>query len=320
MRRILLGAVAAVFVVGLIYGSWSIFDVDVADADNGATAGDTRDGARRVSVEPPPAADGEAADEPGTADDKGDPGEPAGGTPASGAPDPANRAGGAPASGSGNAPAATERPADTSPANLQESQDPQDPALVALRRAAAAYEDVRSLSADFVLTAQNPLLRSTSTSRGTLFQRSPDRLLLRFSEPAGDRVVVDGTWIWTYYPSADSSQVIRTSAGQGTGGVDLRAQFIGEPERRFRAELTGTEAVGGRTADALRLMPRERAAYRELRVWVDRQDGLARRFEIVEANGAVRRFDLSGLRVNPSLADDLFRFEPPPGVRVITAG
>ena len=34
-----------------------------------------------------------------------------------------------------------------------------------------------------------------------------------------DRVVVDGTWIWTYYPSADSTQVIRTSAGQGTGGV-----------------------------------------------------------------------------------------------------
>ncbi|MEX0891439.1 MAG: outer membrane lipoprotein carrier protein LolA [Gemmatimonadota bacterium] len=319
MRRILIGAVAAVFVVGLIYGSWSIFDVDVADADNGASAGETRDGARRVNVEPPPAADGDAADATDTPDGQRDPAAP-GGTPASGAPEPANRTGGAPASGSGTTPATTERPADPNPADLQEPQDPQDPALVALRRAAAAYEDVRALSADFVLTAQNPLLRSTSTSRGTLFQRSPDRLLLRFSEPAGDRVVVDGTWIWTYYPSADSSQVIRTSAGQGTGGVDLRAQFIGEPERRFAAERTGTEAVGGRQADVLKLLPRERAAYRELRVWVDRQDGLARRFEIVEANGAVRRFDLSGLRVNPNLADDLFRFEPPPGVRVITAG
>jgi outer membrane lipoprotein carrier protein len=309
MRRILIGVVAAVFVVGLIYGSWSIFDVDVEDAGKADAAAETRDGARRVSVEPPPTADGERPAAVGNELDA------AGGTRTAGDPGAAGRPGDAPSATAEKAPPAAELPADAAG-----GRDPQDPALVALRRAATAYEDVRSLRADFTLRAENPLLRSTSTSRGTLFQRSPDRLLLRFTQPAGDRVVVDGTWIWTYYPSADSTQVLRTAAGHGTGGVDLRAQFIGEPERRFQAERTGTEAVDGRPADVLRLIPRQDAAYRELRVWVDRQDGLARRFEIVEANGAVRRFDLADLQVNPTLADELFRFEPPPGVRVITAG
>jgi outer membrane lipoprotein-sorting protein len=31
----------------------------------------------------------------------------------------------------------------------------------------------------------------------------------------------------------------------------------------------------------------------------------------------VRRFDLSNLRINPTLGDALFRFTPPAGVRVV---
>ena len=189
-----------------------------------------------------------------------------------------------------------------------------------LTRASAAYGRVRSLRADFSQVTRNPLLGSTTTSRGTLFQRRPDRLLLRFTQPQGDVLVSDGRFFWVYYPSVDPKQVIRMPASRGAGGVDLQAQFLGDPVRRFHATLLRSESVGGRPANVLRLVPKNEAAYKELTVWLDRADNLARRFEVTEMNGSVRRFDLSGLRVNTPLSDALFRFQPPPDAHVVDQG
>ncbi len=198
-------------------------------------------------------------------------------------------------------------------------QSAQNPAVnEILERAAAAYENVRSMQAEFTMTMTNPLLRRTTNSRGTLYQRRPDRIALRFSEPAGDVIIGDGRHFWIYYPSVDEQQVIRMPAGQGAaGGVDLHAQFVGDPTERFRATLHGTEQVAGRPAHVLTLEPRGPVAYTALRVWLDTDDYLARRFEIVEESGAVRRFEFTRLRTNLTLEDATFRFTPPAGARIV---
>jgi len=196
--------------------------------------------------------------------------------------------------------------------------DEQDAGAQALRAAAAAYERLRSLRAGFTMVVQNPLLRRTTTSRGALYQRSPDRIKLAFTDPAGDVIVGDGTWFWIWYPSVDSLQVMRSPAAHaGSGGVDLRAQFVGNPLERFRYTLNGTETVADRQASVLTLIPIEDAGYRQLKVWIDARDGLARRFEITEHSGLTRRFDLERLEINPALDDAVFRFTPPAGARII---
>lgn len=181
-----------------------------------------------------------------------------------------------------------------------------------LRRAAAAYANVNAMRAEFVQRRENPLLNSTLTSRGTLYQRSPDRFALRFSQPAGDVIIADGRHFWVYYPSVDRRQVIRAPATQGgAGAVDLKAQFIGNPVERFRHTYHGTEKLAGRTAHVLTLMPRNDAGYKSLKVWIDGMDSLVRRFIIVEPTGAEVEFQLSNLAVNPNIANDVFRFTPP---------
>jgi outer membrane lipoprotein carrier protein len=195
---------------------------------------------------------------------------------------------------------------------------PRDGAAV-LRRAAAAYEGVRSMRADFVMNFTNPLLRQQVTSRGTIYQRQPDRIALRFSDPDGDMIIGDGEYFWVYYPSNNAQQVVRApAAAAGESAVNLQAQFIGNPVERFEHTLEGTESVGGRMAHVLMLVPRQRAEYRSLRVWLDDRDALARRFEITEHNGAVRRFDLANLAVNPAIPDAVFRFTPPAGANIVT--
>jgi outer membrane lipoprotein carrier protein len=213
---------------------------------------------------------------------------------------------------------AVEEEQDSSTGVTPPAEETQDAAAI-LRRAASAYEDVRSMRAGFTMAVDNPLLRTTTNSRGTLYQKSPDRIKLEFSDPDGDVIVGDGTHFWVYYPSVDRNQVIRTPAGEAgaSGSVDLRAQFVGNPVTRFDFALEGTEAVAGRPAHILTLVPKQEMGYRQMKVWIDQQDGLARKFDIVEHSGLTRHLQLSSLEINPALGDAVFRFTPPPGARII---
>jgi outer membrane lipoprotein-sorting protein len=52
-------------------------------------------------------------------------------------------------------------------------------------------------------------------------------------------------------------------------------------------------------------------------IWLDREDALPRRLEILEQSGATRTLQLSRLRVNAPIADNTFRFKVPAGARVV---
>jgi outer membrane lipoprotein carrier protein len=196
-------------------------------------------------------------------------------------------------------------------------QGTQDGAAI-LKRASVAYGKVKSMRADFVQHRENPLLNSTTTSRGTLYQKSPDRFALKFSQPAGDVIIADGRYFWVYYPSVDRRQVLRANATEsGAGAVDLQAQFIGDPVKRFKYTNEGSQKVGGRTVHALTLVPRSDVGYKSMKVWIDGIDSMVRRFQITESTGALVEFQLSNLSVNPALGNDIFQFSPPAGAKVI---
>jgi outer membrane lipoprotein carrier protein len=207
-------------------------------------------------------------------------------------------------------------PSSPAPAGAKGSGTSQDRAVEILRQAEAAANGVRTLEADFVQNLTVPLLNQTQRSAGKMYQKRPDRFLMRFSDPAGDVMVADGRHFWLYYPSTDRTQVIRTSIANGAGQVDLQRQFLSNPAQRYVSTLAGEESVGGRPAYVLSLVPRGDSPYRLLRVWVDKSDHLVRRFEMTEENESVRRVELSNLRINGPVADNLFIFTPPAGTQV----
>src|SRR5207249_9889997 len=62
-----------------------------------------------------------------------------------------------------------------------------------IQRAIVAWSRVKTLRATFEQTVTNPITGSALASKGELQQRKPGRLAITFSEPEGDRIVVDGT-------------------------------------------------------------------------------------------------------------------------------
>lgn len=192
----------------------------------------------------------------------------------------------------------------------------QDPVAI-LERASERHRSLASFCADFRQEIQNDLLRQTTRSEGELCQARPDRFEMRFTDPPGDRVVADGTHLWVYFPSADPGQAIRTTLDVTGAHFDLHEEFLSDPGRRYAPTLQGTEEVSGRTTQVIALEPLEPSPYLRARVWIGADDHLIHRVEITEDEGFVRTVELDDFRMNPGLAADRFRFEPPPGVQVI---
>ena len=189
-----------------------------------------------------------------------------------------------------------------------------------LDRAVRKYKAVKTVRASFRQTITNPLLGQTVTSAGELVQRRPNHVSVRFTDPAGDRIVADGAWVWFYLPSSTPGQVVRTRiAKDGSGSPDLTAQFLNAPASRFEVSDLGREKVNGRTARVLSLVPRPGvdAAFTKAIVWVDSADALIRQFELTEPSEIVRRVTITKLTLNPVIPASAFRFTPPSGTKVV---
>ena len=204
-------------------------------------------------------------------------------------------------------------------AAAQGARSAPDP-LAILEEASQRYARASSLCADFRQVLTVPLLNQRREGSGLLCQAGSDRFAMRFSDPEGDAVVVDGEHVWVYYPSQDPRQVIRAplSVSADGSGLDLHREFLHDPRQKYDATYQGTETVSGRTAHRILLKPRRDARYREAIVWIDTGDRTVSRIEIHDENGSVRTVHLSNIRFEPTIPEGTFVFTPPAGTQVIT--
>lgn len=199
-------------------------------------------------------------------------------------------------------------------------------ALAVLAEAEHTYEGVDTMCADFRQTIEVPLLQQSSEGAGRLCEARPNLFSMRFEEPEGDLIVVDGRHVWMYTPSHDEDQVIQLPLSASSDGraIDFRREFLEEPGERYDVTLMRTVEAGRPPAPddeatyLLSLVPRGSTEYEEARVWIGADSHLIRRVEIHEENGSVRTIAISGIDLHAAPSPDTFSFTPPPGTRVIT--
>ncbi|HJR15477.1 MAG TPA: outer membrane lipoprotein carrier protein LolA [Gemmatimonadales bacterium] len=186
-------------------------------------------------------------------------------------------------------------------------------------RAARVYRSLASLQADFEQVIDNPMIDSAE-SRGTLVQAGESKFAMRFTDPPGEAIVIDGKHVWIYTPSTVPDQVIRMKVPSGgpAYGYNLLAWLLDRPAERYTPSYVRTERIGGRTTDVIKLVPAvPDLPFTQAVIWLDREDALPRRLEILEQSGATRTLRLSNLRTNAKVPDRTFTFKVPEGARVI---
>jgi outer membrane lipoprotein-sorting protein len=196
--------------------------------------------------------------------------------------------------------------------------DAQDRGLSVLQQVAARYERVDALCADFTQHLSVPLLEEERTGRGRLCQARPNLFAMRFSDPEGDAVVVDGESTWVYFPSLDAKQVFKGPVEASAGGRDFHREFLERPEEKYHVRYEAAEAVEGIATHRLRLVPKRPAGYTAAVLWIDIRAPLLRRIRIEEENQSVRTITLRDIDLEATPDPEMFSFSPPPGALVIS--
>lgn len=188
-----------------------------------------------------------------------------------------------------------------------------------LARAEEVYDALGSLQAEFEQTIEVTLLGRSRSGSGTWYQKGRGRFKMDFSDPADDVIVADGSHLWLYYPSTHPDQVIRSTIDAsvtGAGMVDLQGRIFDEAAAGYDAELEGREEIGGHETLRIFLTPTGESPYRHVRVWVDADSYLVRKFEIMERNETLRTVVLRELQPDRAIPDATFSFTPPAGADV----
>ena len=189
-----------------------------------------------------------------------------------------------------------------------------------LDRAVTTWAKVRTARATFEQTIANPLTGRTLVATGQYQQQRPGKLSVRFDDPATDRIVADGKHVWLYLPSSAPGQVIRSGqGGDGTGTVDLTAQFLTAPRTRYTVADAGKRTISGRATRGYTLVPKAQAgaAFRTATVFIDEADATIRQFAVTEQNGVTRTVRLTSFRTNVPVDAAAFVFTPPAGTRIV---
>ncbi|HKK92757.1 MAG TPA: outer membrane lipoprotein carrier protein LolA [Longimicrobiales bacterium] len=192
----------------------------------------------------------------------------------------------------------------------------QSKATAAIAAAADRYTEISALCADFEQSLVSGVLGRETRSEGRLCQARPNLFEMDFSDPEGDRIVVDGEHVWVWYRSINPETVLRVALDPTRGGFDFYREFLSDPLQKYEVSGGNDERIGGVETVRVSLEPRESRGYEGAEVWIDPETDLIRRIAIREENGNVRTVTLSDIDLAPAIPDRTFVFEVPEGVSV----
>ncbi len=205
------------------------------------------------------------------------------------------------------------------PAHLARADQPperscRDAAVAALQQ---RYQSATDLRADIVQTTRSVAFGDNSSqqmvSKGTVVFAKPGKMRWSYEEPEPSLVISDGETLWIYDPVFREAQKLPVTEGYLSGAA---VQFLlGQAETKRDFEISALSCKAA-TAE-LRLRPRKPSSYEKLHVLVNLQTGDLLKTTVFFILGNVTEVAFSNIELNVDPAASLFRFDPPPDVRVI---
>jgi len=196
------------------------------------------------------------------------------------------------------------------------AQDPRSPDAVA-RGLQTRYQGVQDFSANFVQTYRGGVLKTGSTSRGTVAVKKPGKMRWIYTSPERQEIVSDGRQTFWYVP--EDKQVTVTDVGDDDQA--LPALFLsgkGDIGRDFTPSFVKASSA---SLLALKLVPRKmQPEYEYLVVALDPASLQMRALTTYDSQGGQSLIEFNNMKENSRLSDKDFVFRIPRGVKVVTDG
>ncbi|HET9529278.1 MAG TPA: outer-membrane lipoprotein carrier protein LolA, partial [Blastocatellia bacterium] len=186
--------------------------------------------------------------------------------------------------------------------------------------------NIKTLFAHMEQAKRNTQIGGKEIYRGKIFfkhaGKGNDKVKIEYDIPAGQEVSVIGDEITLYQPSIN--QVIYTSR-KSQASQNQEFAFFSTPysltsaqiKSRYNAVYVGEEQMGGTKTSVIELTPKAKSAVKKIKWWVDQSSWLPIKSEVIEQNGDVSTFTLSGLKTNGSMSDGMFKIKVAKGTKEI---
>lgn len=180
------------------------------------------------------------------------------------------------------------------------------------------YDDITDLQSDFVHHVPVALTGTTIVEKGLFFFRKPVNLRWEYSDPPGKLMVVNPEVLWFYLPDENTLYRQKTETALESQPAARFLTGLEQMDRDFHVSF----ADPSRDEDGnylLELRPRESATgFQSLVLSIDGQTFLVSGYRLTDLYGATNRYSFTNLSINRGLPDELFHFDPPPGVHIET--
>lgn len=181
------------------------------------------------------------------------------------------------------------------------------------------YEDTTDISSRFTQETFSPGVSEAVKAEGMVYFRRPHMMRWEYSLPEPQLIVTTGKEVYIYEKEARQVMVY---PGDRMLSSDIGRAFFfgkGDLERLFLVGYPVTD----RSSDKwmLKLIPKKSSSQiRTIWIKLDSKTYLIREMWLKNQLGGETHLVFKDIKVNKGLSDALFRFVPPPGVKVYRAG
>jgi outer membrane lipoprotein-sorting protein len=186
-----------------------------------------------------------------------------------------------------------------------------------IKEVSARQKKVQTLQADFRQEKELALLAKPEVSTGSFLYSKPNNVVWKYEAPKQVVMNISDGWMTTYYPQLNKAEKLDVRRYQdrifrymaASGALDELGTYF---------DFTFIESKAS-PVYTLELTPKNKLVgkrVKRIKIWIDRKSYLTTKFEYVEPDGDLTRYEFTNIRVNQQIAPHAFELNLPPTVRV----
>ena len=167
------------------------------------------------------------------------------------------------------------------------------------------YAGIQTVEARFSQKILISTLKRERESKGEFYYKRGKGFLWKYTDPARKIFLYDGKAMW----QADEEQPFVIKEKVDKGKVQGSFLDLVEDISKLDEFFTIQEVAQDKEGIMFLLAPKKEGMLKEARMWVDTKH-LVRQIEITEITGNINKLSFSSIKLNKSLDDRLFIFNP----------
>ena len=186
-----------------------------------------------------------------------------------------------------------------------------------IKRVQAQQKNTKTIEADFRQEKILALLAKPEVSTGRFVFSKPDKVLWMYDAPKRVEMLISNGMLTTYYPDLNKAEQLEVKRYQdrifkymgASGAIDDLAAF-------FDFTFTNTS---DKPFYVLDLSPKSKGIAKRvqhIRIWIEKKTYLTSKFEYVEGDGDITRYEFTNIRVNEPVEANRFVLNLPSNVRL----